>query len=459
MSLLSEAERRGMGYHNQFFVNKGKGEGEDEAGLKEQVEKKPARRPKSVSVPTPPKNRVGKGRGEILVPKPVAPVPFPAIKKKAISRPGALHLTLPLVERHSYAYSCDSEENLITLASSRYTISAAPKTSASMYSQESYHISPPMFSETRVNRRRFGLAMTPLEEGPWKRAVQPRSAAVNVFVLDLKSATVDVNPFLGSDEEGEDAQWDLEEAREGQQAKMEVKMVMEEMVLPVIGRPMEVGPPRMIEEKPSSKEAHDAKKKKSRMSSRVIGKMISRLSVHPSSSRPIDTEDQPLLPALPPQILMTLPSPSLRFMESSQDAPSTKDDLHALALQKHEAVPRNRSTLPSTWKPRRPPSPLPKALRKQNKHKRNATSLSHLVVASPPPPLPPRVRPALVELPLDKAGAFQSFSTPSNSAADVMSPGQDWSRWDDIRLRLRARALKSSGYAIHDGGIISPTSS
>ncbi|KAF8063478.1 hypothetical protein FPV67DRAFT_1506743 [Lyophyllum atratum] len=79
-SLLSEAERRSMGYHNQFFVNKGKGEGEDEADVKEQGQKKPARRPKSVSVPTPPKKRAGKGRGEIVEPKLVAPVPFPAIK-------------------------------------------------------------------------------------------------------------------------------------------------------------------------------------------------------------------------------------------------------------------------------------------------------------------------------------------------------------------------------------------
>ncbi|KAF8057092.1 hypothetical protein FPV67DRAFT_1677852 [Lyophyllum atratum] len=137
---------------------------------------------------------------------------------------------------------------------------------------------------------------------------------------------------------------------------------------------------------------------------------------------------------------MNLPSPSLRFMESSQDAPSTKDDLHALSLEKHEAVPRNRSTLPSTWKPRRPPSPLPKALRKQNKHKRNATSLSHLVVASPPAPAPASCPPSPWGI----------------------TPGQgrgDSSRWDDIRLRLRARAMKSSGYAVHDGGIISPTSS
>ncbi|KAF8057090.1 hypothetical protein FPV67DRAFT_1530057 [Lyophyllum atratum] len=79
-SLLSEAERRSMGYHNQFFVNKGKGEGEDEADVKEQGQKKPARRPKSVSMPTAPKKRAGKGKGEIVEPKLVAPVPFPAIK-------------------------------------------------------------------------------------------------------------------------------------------------------------------------------------------------------------------------------------------------------------------------------------------------------------------------------------------------------------------------------------------
>jgi len=398
----------------------------------------------------------------------------PAKQTKGIRRQGALHLTLPLVERHSRVYdSASSEENLLTLASSRYTISAAPKTSSSLYSQESYYLSPPAFSEARVNRRRFGLAATPVEEGPWRRPSPLGSADTNVFVLDLKSATVDANPFLGSDEEVDDSQPDdVEERVEVQEVKVEEKKVMmvyapAETVLPVIGKPMEVVPPRVIE----GEEASNAKKRL-RMTSKVIGKMLSRLSAHQStSSRPANTDEQPLLPALPPQILISLPSPGLKFPNSptvqDQDAlgMGPKDDLHAFVLEKQMhaaagtaagAAPGTRSTLPSTWKPRRPPSPLPKLLRKHSKQKRNASALSHHVVASPPPPLPPRARIAAVESSQAVSG-YASFSSPLSSAASPL--GQDASRWDDVRMRLRARALKSSGYAIHDGGIISPIAS
>lgn len=400
----------------------------------------------------------------------------PAKQTKGIRRQGALHLTLPLVERHSRAYdSSTSEENLITLASSPYTISAAPKTSASLYSQESYHLSPPLFSETRVNRRRFGLAMTPAEEGPWKRRRPLQSPDANVFVLDLKSATVDANPFIGSDEEVDNSQPDdVEERVEAQEVKAEEKKVLRvyapaETVLPAIGKPMEVGPPRIIE----NNEAANAKLKKLRMISKVIGKMLSRLSAHQSaSSPPANTDEQPLLPALPPQILIALPSPGPKFPNSPQakdqdgfQSTGTKDDLHAFVLEKQlhaaagmaaAAVPGNRSTLPSTWKPHRPPSPIPKALRrKHSKQKRNASVLAHLVVASPLPPLPPLARVA-VESP-KAAHGYASFSRPLSSA--MSPPGQDASRWNDVRMRLKARASKSSGYAIHNGGIISPIAS
>ncbi|GLB42818.1 hypothetical protein LshimejAT787_1202670 [Lyophyllum shimeji] len=395
-------------------------------------------------------------------------------KTKGIRRQSALHLTLPLVERHSCAYdSCSSEENLLTIASSRYTISAAPKSSASasLYSQESYHLSPPVFSETHVNKRRFGLAVTPVEEGPWRRPEPLRSAQADVFVVDLKSAAADANPFLGSDEVE-----DVDETDGGggvHRGNVEEKKVLkvyapaETTLLPPIGKPMEVAPPRLVQE---DKEYTNAKLKKSRMTSKMIGKMLSRLSVHQSQSNSASSSTLPAVPALPPQISIALPSPGLKFPNSPRATTprtGTKDDLHAFVLDKQmhaaadkagvaSAVPgsNNRATLPSTWKPRRPPSPLPKALRRQGKQKHGASALAHPVVASPPPPLPSG---ACVVVESRKVGTgYASFSTPLGSAASLQGPS---SRWDEVRTRLRARALKSEGYAVYDGGIISPIGS
>jgi len=387
----------------------------------------------------------------------------PTKSRKGIARPGAVHLTLPLVDRHSCAYDSGSdEENLLTPASSYYTISAAPKSSASLYSQASYGLSPPAFSENRLDRRRFGIAMTPAQEGPWTRHVELQSPDANVFMLDLQSATVDTNPFVGSDEETEQHGLDIKEIGAVQEVKVREKKVLKvyapsETILSTKPKGKEISPEATADDV-VSKETTKANMKKFRMSSRVIGKMFSRLSAHQSSSRPIDTEELPLLPALPPQIQISLPSPGLKFPSSPQDDQGTKNDLRAFVLEKN--VPGKRSTLPSAWKPHRPPSPLPKALRKLGKHKGNSSSLAHLVVVSPPPPLPTRAHlvahPVLADSP---KAAYQRFSTPLHSAMDVASPGQDSSRWEDVRMRLRARALKSDNYAVHDGGIISPTSS
>ncbi|KAF5375937.1 hypothetical protein D9615_008276 [Tricholomella constricta] len=391
----------------------------------------------------------------------------PVQPTKGIIRPGARHLSLPLVERHLHAYDGD-EESLLTDGSSQWTMSAVPKSSASMYSQESYMLSPPpVFSETRLDRRRFGIAMTPSQVGPWTRPVQSADAN-NVFVVDLHSATVDRNPFMGVDEgEAEVLSQDEYKERGTTQEKLTPEVPKEVHTLqPVSETAVLLAKEKAMGEKAASKDPANSKLKKFRMSARVIGKMFSRLSVHQSSSsHPADNKEQPLFPAMPPQILISLPSPGLKIPGSPKSSQSAKDDLHMFVLEKRahvaSSVPRNRATLPSTWKPHRPPSPLPKALR-HRKNKRSASGLSHLIIASPPPPLPTRtlVHPA-PPLPMgadSPKGAYLNFSTPLHSTVDIASPEQESSHCTDIQLRLRMRALKSSTYAIHDGGIISPSS-
>ncbi|KAG6854892.1 hypothetical protein C0991_012082 [Blastosporella zonata] len=356
---------------------------------------------------------------------------------KGIVRPGAAHLRLPLVERHSRAYN-GSEENLLTPASSHWTISAAPKSSASMYSQASYTTPPPGFSENKVDRRRFGIAKTPAQDGPWSRPVQLESPDTSTFVLDLKSAA---NPFMGEDEEHND--------RDDVKSLVGDKIVAIEVKHPDIES-------EVVE---TSKETTKARMNKLRMSTRVLGKMLSRLSVHQSPSRCVSTDEVPLLssaPPQPPQIFISLPSPGLKMPSTPKEDGIAKDGLRAFVLEKNADVTGNRTTIPSTWKPHRPPSPLPMSLRRRGKHKGDASSLAHLVVTSPPPPLPVRRQiHSTVRLESPKA-PFISFSTPLSSDVDTSttSPG-----WADIQMRLKARALKSSTYAIHDGGVMSPTSS
>ncbi|KAG5641237.1 hypothetical protein DXG03_005681 [Asterophora parasitica] len=372
-----------------------------------------------------------------MTPSGYTPLDLP-LKPTKGSRRRAQHLSLslPLVERHSYYASDDLEENLLTAASSRWVISATPKSSASMYSQASYSLSPPIFSETKLDRRRFGISMTPTEPGPWHHPLQSAGAS-NVFAVDLRSATVLENPFMGNEDDVEEASAQEEvlrgvEKKEGMLEQMEPQATTNGNV--------------------ASQESTNAKLKKLRTSSRIIGKMLSRLPVHRSnSSRSTSDVEQPLLSELPPRILISLPSPGLEIPSgSSQDASTF-------------STPRNRATLPSKWKPHRPPSPLPNSLRKHGKHKRNASDLSYLI-ASPPPPLPTPTRALILSRlapPVPKRNdlPYLSFSTPLSSSTDVPSSGQESSRWAEIQLRLKARALKSSTYAIHDGGIISPTTS
>ncbi|KAG6872218.1 hypothetical protein C0995_011934 [Termitomyces sp. Mi166 len=360
-------------------------------------------------------------------------------QRGGIVRPGAVNLRLPLVERHCQAN--DSEENLLTLASSQWTISAAPISSASFYSQSSYINSPPVFSENTLDRRRFGIANTPAQEGPWSRPEHLQSAASSIFVLGA-------NPFIGEDEEVDD--------REDIKTKLSGS--------PIGG--LVVESPKVVPETNHAalKEATNARLKKLRMSTRVLGKMLSRLSIH-QSSRHANTDEAPLTSPMPLQILISLPSSGTDMSSLSEKGPesqqgpeedlATQDGLRLLVPERNTDIPRELRTRSSTWKPHRPPSPLPRSLRKRGKHMSEASALSHLVITSPPPPLPTRPKIASTVL-VEQKPAFLSFSMPLSNTLDM---GPTSPVWADIQSRLKARAMKSSTYAIHDGGIISPTSS
>ncbi|RDB22086.1 hypothetical protein Hypma_011109 [Hypsizygus marmoreus] len=370
---------------------------------------------------------------------------------RGIRRPSAVHLTLPLVDRHSHAFGGpssdddDVEETLLTVPNSRWTMSAGPKSSASMYSQDSYTISPPVFRENKVDRRRFAIAISPSQEVPW---IQPgpslkTPSSGQIFLLDLKRSTVELTTNDASSiKSTEGVVVGQGEAEEKAQEK-------------IVGE---------ITEVKATKDTGNVKAnmKKLRISSKVLGRMLTRLSAHSSSHNGTEgstSEEQPLLPVgPPPQILLSLPSPSLNFslQEKIRTPKSGSDNL--------SFMPKNRATLPSTWKPHRPPSPLPKMLRK--KHKRATSSLSHLAVASPPPPLPTRPLPfrpnhlapsVTSRTPETMHPAYASFSTALRSPTGFAQAVHD-DPWADLQMRLKARALKTATYAIHDGGIISPTS-
>ncbi|KAG6868001.1 hypothetical protein C0993_008557 [Termitomyces sp. T159_Od127] len=359
-----------------------------------------------------------------------------SLKQRRIIRPGAVNLRLPLLE-HNFQTKDESKENLLTLASSEWTISAAPVSSASVsvYSQASYVMSPLVFSETKLDRRRFGIAETPAQEGPWSRPSRLQSASLSVFLLDLKSGVDNKNPFVGEDEKVDN------------QGDVEYEPSSDIFVSPV------QSPEIVPETNHTTSEATKARLKKLRMSTRVLGKIISRLSVHQSSSRLATIDKAPLLPPTPPQIFISPPSAGIEFPRSpgenlEEDRLADKGALRPVAPEKNAEVSRKLRARPSTWKPHRPPSPLPKSLRRHRKHKSEA---SVLVVTSPPPlPTHPKIASTVL---IDHQPDSLSFSTPlKNVLTGSTSP-----IWADIQTRLKARAMKSSAYAIHDGGIISPT--
>ncbi|KAG5651368.1 hypothetical protein H0H81_008902 [Sphagnurus paluster] len=308
------------------------------------------------------------------------------IQKRGINRPSAAHLTLPLVERHSHSYGGAGADNVLTIPNTTSTLSTpTPLSSASIYSQASYIPSPAPFSEDQVDQRRFGIATTPLVDGPWTR---PTERAVdgmhnadvnpNIFVLDLHGAAAEP---LSSDSEGYSPASSSGSEIEGFKTDI-VQRISDEFVLvdfePVAATNHTISEPQVSKGK--------ARMKRLRTTSRVIGKVLSRLSLHSPSARAVKNEEHQPVPTVPPQIFLSLPSPGLEILSTPKEDRQVKIET---------LVARHRSTLPSTWKPHRPPSPLPKGLRRYGKHKRTFSSLSLHMGASPPPPLPtnaPRVR-------------------------------------------------------------------
>ncbi|KAG5649884.1 hypothetical protein H0H81_001650 [Sphagnurus paluster] len=375
------------------------------------------------------------------------------VQKRGINRPSAAHLALPLVERHSLSYGASRalhiesflsdairQENVLNIVSTASGL-GTPLSSASMYSQASFIPSPALFSNERVNPRRFAIARTPLVDGPWTRIAERvvdglRNVDVNanIFVLDLRSATTEPHP-LTHDLEGHSPS---DSEVKGFKSDI-VERISDEFVLVDFEPVAVLAPDTVSQPKPLTTETTKPKLKRLRTTSGVIRKMISRLSLHPPPARAVEDEDRQLVPTLPPQILLSLPSPSLKILNS------LKDERH---VKIETLVARH---LPSTWKPCRPPSPLPPRF---GKHKRSGSSLSRLIGASPPPPLPTNTL-ALTgrKGPID--GPFLAFPTSLNEMNDDQDPEY---RWPEIQARLKARAAKGGTYAVHNGGIISPTS-
>ncbi|KAG6837585.1 hypothetical protein H0H93_006999 [Arthromyces matolae] len=300
----------------------------------------------------------------------------PRKKKNGIVRPGAVHLHLPLVERHFQSFN-NLDENMVTVTSTRWTFSAAPKTSASLYSQDSYSTSPAIFSEKKLDRRRFAIASTPAEDGPWSHRIQVKSAAHGVFALDLKSSSRNTN-FVenpGDDDNERDVKYEEPLGHVVIQPDVSSPKVASESLITTSGSAL-------------SKETTKSRIHKFRSSSKVFGKMLSRLSSHPSSHRVVDhSVVVPPLPMEPPQITISLCSPGITISLPGTPTEDVKN-VEVLTFTKSSAehhLLRKFSAKHSTWKPPRPPSPLPKSLRRQRK----VMSKAPFVMTSPPPPLPP----------------------------------------------------------------------
>ncbi|KAF9467496.1 hypothetical protein BDZ94DRAFT_1248251 [Collybia nuda] len=204
-------------------------------------------------------------------------------------------------------------------------------------------------------------------------------------------------------------------------------------------------------------------------STKVFGNMLLRISTPPLPQTRHTAAEESSPPALsepPPQILISLPSPGLNLNHDLPDVSKVTAPPPKRLAFLVDPTPRNRSTLPSTWKPKRPPSPLPQSVRKKRgrtKHKRSTLD-SPFIPHSPLPPLPPLVvstSPVLFEPPqasyINAVGFSLSHSL--HPAAGAASQGdQDDPDITDrsVKMYLRARAMKTATYAIHDGGIISP---
>lgn len=227
-----------------------------------------------------------------------------------------------------------------------------------------------MFSESRIDKRRFGVAFSPSRAGLWQQVPQ-QAPNTPVFVLGLSSEELkydefSINGALSSSDE---------EESEKKSAEIGEKL----------RRRKTTGTVKL-------KKIYTTAHSQASRSTKVFGKILFRISVHsPSHSQPTSTEECPLSVASesPPQILISLPSPRLGI-SLDHDVQDINNDIPPQQLViLADSVPRTRSTLPSTWKPKRPPSPLPRSLRKKNRvhsKRRHNTSSTPFIPHSPPPP-------------------------------------------------------------------------
>lgn len=379
------------------------------------------------------------------------------LKKDSNKRISRLRLTLPLSSspyHGSFAVGSDDEEQkLVSATGSEWTLSAAPASTASAYSQESYTLSPVPFRSAKVDKRRFALAIGSANwEGQWSAPIRTaQSPDAATFVLDLHSATL------------EPEEQDITDNYSAETLLKKVDDEEDEKFAKVV----EEKPDHSLKETKKeivSKEATQAKAQKPRAKS-VFGKFFSRRSTRPTPqalhAASDEEEDRPLLPSLPPRIEVTLPSPGIKGVHDLPETDITPADL-VRSLQSAN-IPGNRATMPSGWKLHRPPSPLPKMLKKnKNGYKRVAASSALPMAQSPVPPMP--------NLPKDEASSFSANPVSESECAedaDKVAPLVQTSKsrrrtsWTDsfLQVTVKTRAMQSAYYAPVPEDVLSPPSS
>jgi hypothetical protein len=359
-------------------------------------------------------------------------------------------------------------KTLWIVSSSRWSMTSQPKSSASTYSQQSWSNSPVNFSEARVDRRRFAIAVSPSEDGPWRRPFPSADASVSVVRLRHTEPEYIV-PLVRKEvqQKGKDVEGKKKRPRDARITKT----------------------PTILSAAPRSESR----------STRMLDKMFPRrLTRPPQSASPalgpviIIEMEQPGLPVLPPRVLLSLPSPELNIIDdlkrlgdgnhsanaavewkltpsrsqsiAPQPGPSlpTRTPRHpptlVAGLRESPVQPQPASDL-STWKPKRPPSPVPPGMRRNSKAKHMRNTLpSH---SSPPPPVPALIKYNTSVVPKSPRATFSLplSPPPPYHFHSLLRPMQSHVVDNEMSLQmiLKARASKTATYALHNGGIFSPT--
>jgi hypothetical protein len=361
-----------------------------------------------------------------------------------------------------------------------------PKSSASIYSQVSLNdspVSPVPFSEARVDRRRFAIAISPSGDGPWKHSFPSADSAV--FIVELQNAHSENNaPAAGKVIQNEQSKVEgktrrQEKEKEKKRGRTRIRS---------LGLLNKASSDTLAPSAPSSQYG----------STSMLGKLFSRREARPLAPQSTSETLGPIViiggekpehPMLPPQVMISLPSPELNITDGwkcddgvsvdpklfrsmsidlefviSQPEPSRPTciptHLPSFVPEVHEStsVQPQPAVKLSTWTPKRPPSPIPSTMRRNSRvvGPRRFTKYS-----SPPPPVP-----ALIKC--NTSGVQTTSSVPISPPPPPpyqyhsLSKNTQRHALDDemtIRMHLKARASKSAIYALHDGGISSPTSS